>query len=89
MNSHQRRTTERFWPHGAHLQCSDQELDECLKWLTETFGSCSFKRRKTPLWCYRPEYIPGRGNFTMHSYGASIFFRRERDYTAFLLRWEQ
>ena len=86
MNSHQRRTNDRFWPHGIFVETN--ALDDVLDWLTETFGSCSSKTRKMPRWCYRPEYIPSRGNFVMHQHGASIYFRKEKDYAMFLLKWE-
>ena len=88
MNSHQRRVCDRYWPYDIHLQCGNDLLDEILEWLTETFGSCKFKGKRMPVWCYRPEWVAGRGNFTMHPYGASLFFRREKDYALFLLKWE-
>jgi hypothetical protein len=89
MNSKQRRTCIRHWTYDTHISGGDDRLDECFEWLTKTFGSCSIKRKSPPKWYWRNEYIPGRGNFTMHSYGARVYFRNERDYATFLLRWEQ
>ena len=87
MNSKQRRTGNRHWPYDVVISASDERLEECFEWLTATFGSNSFKRRQPPQWFWRNEYTSG-GNFTMYGYGARVFFRRERDYAAFLLRWE-
>ena len=88
MNSHQRRVCDRYWPYDIHLQCGNDLLDEILEWLTETFGSCSFKRRSTPRWCWRPNYVDV-GNFAMAAVGTQLHFRKEKDYMAFLLKWEQ
>lgn len=88
MNSHDRRTTNRFWPYGVHLDMEHKSLNEVLEWLTYTFGSCSFKTRRTPRWCWKPEYVDN-GNFTMRQHGAWVFFRKDKDYALFLLKWDR
>lgn len=86
MNSHQRRTLERYWPHGVYVE-GIELTDACYKWLTDTFGSCKFTQRRMPRWCCRPEYQTV--SFAQYSKGMSVFFRKEKDYVAFLLKWDQ
>ena len=86
MNSRDRRTVDRLWPHGIYLE--NDLADECFPWLKKNFGSCSFKRRRMPRWCWRPDMLPGP-NFTMYQGGVSLYLRKERDYLAFLLRWNR
>lgn len=88
MNSHDRRTVNRAWPHSVVVDDNILFDQDCWTWLHTNFGSCSFKRRSMPRWCWRPSYL-SMGNFTVANDGAEIFFRKEKDYMAFLLRWEQ
>lgn len=86
MNSRDRRTVNRLWPYGAFLY--DYIADEVMEWMHANFGSCSFKRKGMPRWCWKPEMAPGP-NFSMYREGVYVHFRKERDYLAFLLRWSQ
>ena len=87
MNSHERRVTERRWPHCVIVDYnSDEHENEIFDWLYTNFGSCWFTRRNNPAWCFRPN-LEYAGNFVMITSGAQIFFRKERDYLAFLLKW--
>ena len=86
MNSHERRTTERRWPHCVFV--NNILAEECFPWMEENFGSSSFKRRRMPRWCWRPDMGQGPG-FTIMRHGVEIYFRRKEDYTWFLLKWEQ
>jgi hypothetical protein len=89
MNSHDRRVTERYWPHCVEVghDSEDQRYYDIIEWLNKNFGSCSFKKKKMPRWCWRPAYTPLSG-FTMYWSGTQIFFRKEKDYMTFLLRWD-
>lgn len=87
MNSHDRRTTNRYWPHGVYVY--NDLADECFEWLHKNFGSCSFKRRKTPRWCWRPDMVPVGTNFTMKQQGVEVFFRKKEDYAWFMLKWNR
>ena len=88
MNSHDRRVTERYWPHTINVSYDDDREYEIFEWLNKNFGSCSFKRRSTPRWCWRPNYVDV-GNFAMAAVGTQLHFRKEKDYMAFLLKWDR
>lgn len=88
MNARDRRTVNRMWPHSVVVDDHILFDQDCWTWLHKNFGSCSFKRRGMPRWCWRPSYYDV-GSFAVACDGAEIFFRKERDYTAFLLRWQQ
>jgi hypothetical protein len=85
MNSHQRRTTDRRWPHAININNDDELLTECSAWLHTNYGSSRFGRKRYPRWCFRLNYdYIGLASYAI---GAQIYFRKERDYLAFLLRW--
>jgi hypothetical protein len=86
MNSHERRIVERRWRHAININNDNELLDECLQWLSENLGSCGFTRRNNPRWCWRPNY--NTNQFAQYCIGAQIFFRYDRDYAWFLLKWE-
>lgn len=86
MNSHDRRIVNRMWPYGIYLY--NNLAEECFPWLNKNFGSCSFKRRAMPRWCWKPDMGQGP-SFTVIRHGVEVFFRKERDYLAFLLRWDR
>ena len=86
MNSRDRRTINRLWPHSIYLY--NDLVEECFPWLEENFGSCSFKRRGMPRWCWKPNMVPGP-NFTVYREGIELHFRRKEDYSWFLLRWNR
>ena len=44
MNSHERRTTERRWPHCVFV--NNILAEECFPWMEENFGSSSFGNSK-------------------------------------------
>lgn len=87
MNSRDRRTVNRMWPHAIDVDHLDTRYYDIIEWLNKNFGSCSFKRRQMPRWCWRPTYIDA-GNFSQVWSGTQLFFRRDKDYMAFLLRWD-
>jgi hypothetical protein len=84
MNSRDRRRVERAWPHGVYIY--EYMFEECFDWLNTNFGSCRWQGKHNPRWCWRPDMVPGP-NFSVYREGASVYFRKERDYLAFLLRW--
>ena len=84
MNSHGRRVVERRWPYAIDIN-NDELLSECAEWLHINFGTCRFSRKNNPLWCFRLNYITV--GFARYANGAQIYFRKERDYLAFLLKW--
>ena len=86
MNSHDRRVSDRYWPWSVEIE-GDALAIECFGWLNKTLGSSSFKRKKMPRWCWRPYYISA-GNFSVYQ-GTMIFFHSEKDYVAFLLKWDR
>jgi hypothetical protein len=86
MNSHDRRVTNRYWAHGVYVY--DYIADECFEWLNHNFGSCSFKRRYMPRWCWRPDMVPGP-NFSVYREGVEIFFHKKEDYAWFMLKWNR
>ena len=86
VNSHDRRVCDRYWPHAVSLNNEDSRYYDIVEWLNTNFGSCSFKRRSMPRWCWRPSYQDA-GNFSVWE-GTDIFFRKDKDYTAFLLKWD-
>lgn len=86
MNSHERRVVERAWPHAINLLYDDDRFEEIFRWLSRNFGSPYFKRKQLPRWCYRPHY-EDMGSFAMMCVGEQLFFRKDKDYMAFLLRW--
>ena len=85
MNSHERRVCERRWPHAIDINHDEELLTDCSRWLHDNFGSCRFNRRHNPRWCFRLNY--DYLGLAKYSIGAQIYFRKERDYLAFLLRW--
>lgn len=85
MNSHDRRIVNRMWPHSVYLY--DDLAEECFAWLEKTFGSCSFKRRAMPRWCWKPDMVQGH-SFTMLRQGVALYFRRKEDYAWFMLKWD-
>lgn len=85
MNSRERRTTDRRWPWAIDINHNDELLEQCSAWLHTNYGSCRFSRRHNPLWCFRLNY--DYISFAKYAIGAQIYFRRERDYMAFLLKW--
>ena len=88
MNSHDRRVCERAWPHAAYLHNDGNLINDCTEWLNTNFGSCRWTGKRNPRWCYRPDYVAGP-SFTMYRQGLSIFFRKDKDYVAFLLKWDK
>ena len=89
MNSHQRRVCERQWPHCVVVKyASDNYANNIFNWLYTNFGSCWFTRRNNPRWVFRPNQ-ESVGSFAMVTTGAQIFFRKEKDYAWFMLKWEQ
>ena len=86
MNSRDRRTVNRLWPHSTYLY--NDLVEECFPWLEENFGSCSFKRRGMPRWCWRPDMGPGP-SFTMMQHGVELHFRKKEDYAWFMLKWNR
>lgn len=88
MNSRQRRTTERYWPHAVFLHHGGHLVEDCYVWLNETLGTSQFNRRRPPRWCFRAEYQTGP-DFSRYLKGMSVFFRYEKDYVAFLLKWDR
>lgn len=86
MNSHERRAANRMWPHYVYLY--NELAEECFPWLEENFGSCSFKRRRMPRWCWKPDMGQGP-SFTMMQHGIEIYFRKKEDYAWFMLRWNR
>jgi hypothetical protein len=86
MNSHQRRTSNRFWLHYAYLY--NDQVEECFMWLHKNFGSCSFKTRRMPRWCWCPDLGQGP-SFTMMRHGVEIYFRKKEDYAWFMLKWNR
>ena len=87
MNSHDRRTTERYWPHAINVLHDDDRHDEIFEWLETNLGSCSFKRKKSPRWCWRPHY-EDVGNFARAWVGTQLHFRKDKDYAWFLMKWD-
>lgn len=87
MNSHERRVVERYWPHCVNVANDDARYADLVEWLNKNFGSCSFKRRQSPRWCWRPVYTD-LGNFAHYWSQTQLYFRKEKDYLAFLLRWD-
>jgi hypothetical protein len=87
MNAHDRRVTDRYWPHCINVSYDDDRFLEIHEWLNKNFGSSSFRRRRPPRWCWRPNYTDV-GNFAMVAVGSQLHFRKEKDYMAFLLRWD-
>lgn len=87
MNSHERRVVERYWRHAINVYHDDDRYNDIVAWLNLNFGSCNFKRRHMPRWCWRPHY-ESIGNFSQMWTGDQLYFRKDRDYTAFLLRWD-
>lgn len=85
MNSHERRTTERRWPYSVAIDNDNESIGECAEWLHDNFGTCRFNTRANPRWCFRLNYITV--GFARYADGAQIYFRKERDYLAFLLKW--
>ena len=85
MNSRERRTTERRWPYSVAIDNDDELLAACSEWLWTNFGTCQFNSRANPRWCFRLTYIDV--SFARYANGAQIYFRKERDYLAFLLKW--
>ena len=88
MNSHERRVVDRYWRHVVNVDVSILFDEDGWTWLHETFGSCTFKRKNYPRWCWRPHYV-SVGNFAMRSDGAQIFFRKKADYAWFMLKWDR
>lgn len=88
MNSHDRRVCNRYWPHAVCVSLDDERYGNIFEWLIKNFGSCSFKRRQPPRWVWRPDYMD-IGNFSQAWVGTQFFFRKDKDYTAFLLRWDR
>jgi hypothetical protein len=89
MNSHERRVTERRWPHCINvINDSDDYVNEVFDWLYINFGSCWFTRKNNPRWCFRPHH-ESVGNFVLNTVGAQIFFRKKEDYAWFMLRWDR
>ena len=85
MNSHQRRVCERSWLHAIDINHDDELLTECSAWLHDNFGSNRFNRRRSPRWCFRLNY--DSVSFARYAIGAQIYFRKERDYLAFILKF--
>jgi hypothetical protein len=88
MNSHDRRVSDRYWPHAIEVDHDDPRFHDICEWLNKNFGSSSFKRRQPPRWVWRPNYM-NVGNFSQVWTGTQFFFRKDKDYTAFLLRWNR
>ena len=86
MNSHQRRTNNRFWAHGVYLH--NDQTEECFLWLHNNFGSCKFRTRRLPRWCWRPDMGQGP-SFTVMRHGVEIYFRKKEDYAWFMLKWNR
>lgn len=86
MNSHERRVVERYRSHSINVSYDDDRYSDIIEWLNKNFGSCEFKRKKSPRWCWRPDYMDMSG-FAMMCVGTQLFFHKEKDYMAFLLRW--
>ena len=87
MNSHERRVVGRRWPHCITVDCaSDDHSNEIFDWLYTNFGSCWFNRKHNPRWVFRP-YQESIGSFAMVTTGVQIFFRKEKDYAWFMMRW--
>ena len=87
MNSHDRRITERRWPYYVDINDDDELLKECAEWLWDNFGSCRFKSKANPRWCARINYATV--GFGRYAIGAQIYFRKEKDYAWFLLKWDR
>ena len=87
MNSHERRVTERYWPHAINISYDDDRYYDIVEWLNKNLGSCSFKRKNYPRWCWRPNWAD-MGNFSVGWVGTQLFFRKDKDYMAFLLKWD-
>lgn len=88
MNSRDRRGVERAWPHSVYLHNYDSLIEDCFAWLNTNYGSCRWRGKHNPRWCWRTDWEPGL-NFTQLCAGVSVHFRRERDYAWFMLRWNQ
>lgn len=86
MNSHERRIVNRYWGHSINVY--NALADECFPWLEENFGSCNFKSRRMPRWCWTPN-MATNSNFTVYQDGVNFYFHKERDYVAFLLKWNR
>ena len=87
MNSHERRVCERSWPFAIDINHDKELLNECSDWLWKNFGTCKFNTRRRPRWCFRLNYVAAT-SFARYAIGAQIYFRKERDYLAFLLKWD-
>ena len=87
MNAHDRRVTERYWPHAINVSHDDDRYYDIIEWLNKNLGSCSFKRKNYPRWCWRPNYI-SVGNFAMSWEGTQLFFHKDKDYAWFLMKWD-
>ena len=72
MNSHDRRITERYWPYAVSLLHDDDRHYEIIEWVNKNFGGCSFHKKKTPRWCWRPSYADV-GNFCRAWVGTQLF----------------
>ena len=88
MNSHERRICERAWPYSVYIHAGGGLINDCFEWLNTNYGSNRMNRRRSPRWCYRPDMGQGP-NFVIMQHGVSIFFRKEKDYAWFMLKWEQ
>ena len=87
MNSRDRRSVERAWPHCLYLHDNDGFVEDCFDWLHKNFGSCRWVGKRNPRWCWRPDMVGGP-SFTAYRQGVSVYFRKEKDYLAFLLKWQ-
>ena len=87
MNSHERRTAERYWTHCINLSNDDERYYDIMDWIYNNFGSCSFKRRRGPRWCWRPVYSDV-GNFARAWTKTQLFFHNDKDFTWLLMKWD-
>ena len=87
MNSHERRIVERRWPYAINIiEDEDNYVDDIFALLQKNLGSQGFTRKNNPRWCWRPHY-ESTGNFAHTAVGVQLYFRKEKDYSWFLLKW--
>lgn len=81
MNSRQRRWDRRVWKYSTETLCRDWDVyNEMWQWLVARHGKKIYKCG----WREKDTYWVSPGSDRMHVIWE---FRREKDLTAFILRW--
>lgn len=86
MNSRDRRNSARTWRYDSYIDDQNNRVEDCFEWLNKNLGSCRWVGKHNPRWCWRPDMGQGP-NFVMMRHGVILFFRKEKDYLSFLLKW--